>query len=101
MYAAVASPVRSLPQWGTGGGGRPGGGGGGGGADLNARIVAAQAFFSNVARRTGPFLLPRKTHHLQGVEEGQAQQMYRKVRLRYAVSSPMGSSHSDGAQGHT
>eukprot|EP00752_Nemacystus_decipiens_P002166 g2063.t1 len=38
----------------------------------------------------------------QGVAQGQeAQQMYRKVRLRYAVSSPMGSSHSDGAQGHT
>eukprot|EP00903_Cladosiphon_okamuranus_P011007 g10396.t1 len=37
----------------------------------------------------------------QGMAEVQAQQMYRKVRLRYAVSSPMGSSHSDGAQGHT
>lgn len=99
MYAAVASPIRSLPQLGggNGAGGAAGAGGGAGGNRNDARIVAVQTFFSNVARRTtAPSLLrPRKLHHvLQAVEEeGQqgGQQMYRKVRLRYAVSSPVGS----------
>eukprot|EP00752_Nemacystus_decipiens_P002167 g2063.t2 len=99
MYTSVVSPALPLPQWVAGAGA---GGGGNGGGDQSARIFATQAFFSNVARRTGPFLRPREFRRLQGVAQGQeAQQMYRKVRLRYAVSSPMGSSHSDGAQGHT
>eukprot|EP00752_Nemacystus_decipiens_P011462 g10178.t1 len=73
VHAPVASSLRPLPA----------SAGGGNGSDQIARIVAAQAFFSNVARRTGPFLHLLKFRYPQGVAQGQeASQMYRKVRLR-------------------
>ncbi len=106
MYAVVASPVRppQLPGAASGGGGGAAAAavpGPAAGAALTARI-AAQGFFSNVARRTGPFLRPQtRFQGVQRQEAEEAHQMYRKVRLKYAVSSPMGSSHSEGAQGHT
>ncbi|CBJ28476.1 hypothetical protein Esi_0107_0003 [Ectocarpus siliculosus] len=90
IYAAASSPTHSPPQ--------PDG------AGAQTAVSVAHNMFSNVvARRPGPFLRPHRHQQQQQQQQRQSepQQMYRKVRLKYAVSSPIGSSQNEGAQGHT
>ncbi|CAN0319141.1 unnamed protein product [Ectocarpus sp. 12 AP-2014] len=90
-FAAASSPTRSPPQ--------PDGTG------AHTTVSVAHKMFSNVvSRRLGPFLCPdrhQQQQQQQQQRQGEPQQMYRKVRLKYVVSSPIGSSQNEGAQGHT
>ncbi|CAM9472237.1 unnamed protein product [Ectocarpus fasciculatus] len=93
IYAAASSTTRSPP--------RPDG------AGARTAVSVAHNMISNVvARRPGPFVRPhhqqqQRLGEKQQQRQGEPQQMYRKVRLKYAVSSPIGSSQNEGAQGHT